>query len=265
MRKRLTETAKWSDPWFRGLSLKHKALWQWLVDNCDCAGVLPEIDWGLASFQIGETCSESDMAAFGDRVEPHGKGWWLPKFVAFQVGYFEAHTTSKPLIGIMRALDRAGIPLDRAMQTLSKGLSKGLVTLKDKDKDKEKEKDSEKGVQGETQALALETQPATPPPALPDRAELIYQAYPRKIGKADALRAIRKALEKMPADKLLEATKAYAVAVALWPPDEQMKFTPHPATWFNRGSYEDDRTAWCRGHVPAKGTPDYAAIFNFTY
>ena len=141
MSKRFTETGKWADPWFRSLSTRHKALWQWLLDNCDCAGVLGEIDWGLVSFQIGETCSEDDMKTFGGRIEPCGKGWWVAKFVAFQVGYVEAETLSKPHRGVLKALAKASIPLHKAMETLSKPLPKGLETLKDKDKDKDKDKE----------------------------------------------------------------------------------------------------------------------------
>ena len=141
MSKRFTETGKWADPWFRSLSTRQKALWQWLLDNCDCAGVLGEIDWGLVSFQIGETCSEDDMKTFGGRIEPCGKGWWVAKFVAFQVGYVEAETLSKPHRGVLKALAKASIPLHKAMETLSKPLPKGLETLKDKDKDKDKEKE----------------------------------------------------------------------------------------------------------------------------
>jgi hypothetical protein len=141
MSKRFTETTKWSDPWFRSLSTRQKALWQWLLDNCDCAGVLGEIDWGLVSFQIGETCGEDDMSAFAGRVEPCGKGWWVAKFVVFQVGYVEAETLSKPHRGVLKALAKASIPLDKAMQSLSKPLPKGFQTLKDKDKDKDKDKE----------------------------------------------------------------------------------------------------------------------------
>jgi len=85
-----------------------------------------------------------------------------------------------------------------------------------------------------------------------ERDEEIYQAYPRKIGKQVALKAIRKACEKGEPVKILEATKAYAEATAGW--DRQ--FIPHPATWFNRGSYDDDRAEWVRsnGQQP-NGTP----------
>ncbi len=83
------------------------------------------------------------------------------------------------------------------------------------------------------------------PPPLAARAEEIYSFYPRKEAKQDALKAISKAMKSVSAEKLLAATKAYAAAVAGWIPDDR-KYVPHPATWFNRGSYEDDPLTWAR-------------------
>lgn len=82
-------------------------------------------------------------------------------------------------------------------------------------------------------------------------AEDIYKAYPRHVGKAGALKAIRNANRARgrvgaPFEYLLEQTRAYAAAVAQWP-EEDRKYVPHPATWFNRGSYDDDPAEWMRG------------------
>ena len=145
MSKRFTETSKWADPWFRALNPTRKALWQWMLDNCDCGGVLPEIDWALASFQIGAPVGEADLVAFEGRLEPCGKGYWLTKFVAFQVGYIDPEHPSMPQRGVIKALERASIPLAKAIERVSKPFPKGSQTLKDKDKDKDKDK--EEGVQ----------------------------------------------------------------------------------------------------------------------
>jgi hypothetical protein len=78
-------------------------------------------------------------------------------------------------------------------------------------------------------------------------AERIYAAYPLKVGKQAALRTIAKVLMTVDAEKLLEATNAYAAAVAAtWSPEDK-QFIPHPATWYNRGSWEDDPATWRRG------------------
>jgi hypothetical protein len=75
--------------------------------------------------------------------------------------------------------------------------------------------------------------------------EAIYALYPRKQGKQDALKAIRASLKRKTHPELLEATAAFAEAVKAWPASD-IQFIPHPATWFNRGSYDDDRSTWIR-------------------
>ena len=78
--------------------------------------------------------------------------------------------------------------------------------------------------------------------------EAVYEAYPRKVGKADALKAITRTLKAgaITPDALLVKVQAYAAAVATWP-EADRKFVPHPATWFNRGSFDDDPATWQRG------------------
>ena len=73
----------------------------------------------------------------------------------------------------------------------------------------------------------------------------IYDAYPRKQNRQAALKAIAKAMATVHAERLLERTEAYAAAVAQWP-EEARQFIPHPATWFNKGGYDDDPTTWQR-------------------
>ncbi len=70
--------------------------------------------------------------------------------------------------------------------------------------------------------------------------EEIYQHYPKKVGKPQALKAIRKSLSKMDPESLLEKTKAFALARK----DEDHQFTPNPATWFNQERYNDDPQTW---------------------
>ena len=250
MSKRFTETAKWSDPWFRSLSTRHKALWQWLLDNCDCAGVLGEIDWGLVSFQIGESCSIDDMVAFTDRVEPCGKGWWVTKFVVFQVGQIEEDTLSKPHRGVLKALAKASIPLERAMQTLTKPLPKGFQTLKDKDKDKDKDQDKDLVLVAQAQAeipIAAQT---------PSQADAVWMLYPKKSGKKQAWPEIEAAIKAHGFEKIRSAVAAYADAVARWPAEEQI-YVPDPVRWFKRGHYDDDPAAWDRKTKKSGGTSTY--------
>ena len=77
--------------------------------------------------------------------------------------------------------------------------------------------------------------------------DAIYAAYPRKIGKANALKAIAKAIQSGKSRAwLLDAVKNYAAATATWPAEDK-QYIPHPTTWFNRASYDDDPKEWLRG------------------
>ncbi len=71
--------------------------------------------------------------------------------------------------------------------------------------------------------------------------EEIYCAFPRKVGKPNALKAIRAALLKTPFDVLLQKTKDFATTR-----NGDVSFCPHPATWFNQERYNDDPSTWAR-------------------
>lgn len=89
----------------------------------------------------------------------------------------------------------------------------------------------------------------------------IYEAYPRKVGRRAALKAIELAIKEVakgllsarmaacvdPEAYLLAKTKAFAEAFSKWPVQEQ-HFCPHPSTWFNQGRYDDDPQQWIRSN-----------------
>ena len=93
--------------------------------------------------------------------------------------------------------------------------------------------------------------------------ERIYSAYPRKENRPAALRAIKKALSGsgMTAEHLLEITQAYAKATDRWPEDE-LRFIPYPATWFNGERYDDDPKNWLSNGAPRS---EYADAFDPDY
>ena len=70
--------------------------------------------------------------------------------------------------------------------------------------------------------------------------EDIYAAFPRKVGKPSALKAILAQLKTHDAMFLLERTKAYALVRV----GEDQQFTPHPSTWFNQQRFNDDPSTW---------------------
>lgn len=87
----------------------------------------------------------------------------------------------------------------------------------------------------------------------------IYNAYPRKVARKDALAAIEKSLKKITPEKLLELTKQYANAIGT--PDQ---FTPHPATWFNGERFNDDPKTWKPAGAAGKPNPRNFGIVGET-
>lgn len=77
--------------------------------------------------------------------------------------------------------------------------------------------------------------------------EKIYDAYPRHIGKKAALPKIKKAVDDLRKAGIEDAA-AYLLArtleFAASPAGQRGNFTPHPATWFNQGRYNDDPKEW---------------------
>lgn len=81
----------------------------------------------------------------------------------------------------------------------------------------------------------------------------VYNSYPRKVAKPDALRAIAKSRSRLILGEsgrtmengeiqtyLLEAVSSYAKT------QDDAQFIPYPASWFNDSRYMDDRTTWKR-------------------
>lgn len=82
-------------------------------------------------------------------------------------------------------------------------------------------------------------------------AESVYGYYPRKVGKAAALKAIAKALAVIrqrpdapgdPVTWLIDRVAEFARS----PAGNAGGYTPYPSTWFNQGRYDDDPAEWNR-------------------
>lgn len=76
-----------------------------------------------------------------------------------------------------------------------------------------------------------------------DDALTIYDAYPKKVERPEALKEISAALKIIPRADLLEAVQAYAVAVSGWP-EEEKKFIPSCGRWMKKQKWLDDRSTW---------------------
>lgn len=63
--------------------------------------------------------------------------------------------------------------------------------------------------------------------------DTFWNLYPKRVAKADALKAWNKATKKKTADELIALTKAYSESKL---PD--MTYIPYPASWLNKELYE---------------------------
>lgn len=63
-----------------------------------------------------------------------------------------------------------------------------------------------------------------------------YDLYHRRVGKKNAQKAYKKAMEDIDHESLVRRTKEFANAVE----GKEQRFIPHPSTWLNRGGWDDD-------------------------
>jgi DNA-binding Lrp family transcriptional regulator len=91
-------------------------------------------------------------------------------------------------------------------------------------------------------SVSLSEDPENSIPSKSEQALIIWELYPRKVGKKAGLKAIAKALKTTPFETLREATEAFGKS-----PKGRGEFCPHPSTWFNEGRWEDDRRNWRQG------------------
>jgi len=125
----------------------------------------------------------------------------------------------------------------------------------------EKERIERKGIEQKEPAAADAAGPCGAEPSEEDRqAESLYEAYPRKVAKQDALKAIKKALKRATFDELMDAVLEYAECRRSSGADPS--FTPHPATWFNGSRWLDDRGEWRRADSQARAGPGSKATMS---
>lgn len=82
----------------------------------------------------------------------------------------------------------------------------------------------------------------TPNPDLKSKSETqdfdqFWLAYPNKVGKKDAWKAWKKAVDKPPLDRVL-VVLGQAIISEKWQKDAG-QFIPNPATWLNQGRWDD--------------------------
>lgn len=145
MAKRFTDTEKWKDDWYLSLSNDYRIIWQWLLDNCNHAGICkPSIN--LMNMMCNTSITESDLIlVMSHRVLKINNIWFIPKFLKFQYGNLKS---KKPaVISVVNELKKNNLLelvnelLDNDCITITESLDNSSETIKDKDKDKDKDID----------------------------------------------------------------------------------------------------------------------------
>lgn len=130
MAKRLTDTDKWKDEWYSNLSNDYKIIWQWLLDNCDHAGICKK-NMRLLNFMCNTSVKEEEIIEVMEgRVVSVKDNWFIPNFLKFQ---YKTLTSKKPVIVSV---------VNRLLETncytmIPKSFGNDYLIIKDKDKDKD--------------------------------------------------------------------------------------------------------------------------------
>lgn len=182
MAKRFTDSDKWKNPNFRGLSGPNRWLWLYILDTCDNAGIW-RVDFDLASYCIGERIDPREaLETFKDKIVviDHDK-WFVPSFIEFQYG--ELREASKPHQSVIKNLLKHGIN-PHSLRPI-KEYPKGIDTLKDKDKDKEKNKEKENVINLHSKSSLSDSQKQDN--RFKFNLQALYEIYPRQQKKALSL------------------------------------------------------------------------------
>ena len=171
MAKRFIDTDLFRKPFMRGLEAPYKALWIYLLCECDHAGVwVVELDVAQIRMGFKFDAQKAIEKMGGSIVEiDGGSKWYLPDFVAFQYGTL--NPANRVHASVLERLSRLGV--DPLKEVENKGLVSPLEGAKDKDKDKDTLK--EKGTR---------EREISPVEAFKAKCGEIVQADPERLPKA---------------------------------------------------------------------------------
>lgn len=130
MAKRLHDTEIWRNSWYRKLPKESKLLWLYLLDACNCAGIVEIDDFEQMTFFIGCKVNEKHLEPLSKQLKiVDSRRVLILDFIDFQYGRLhETHKMKKKVFAEL-ALFGLRYPIDT--------LSRKPDTVKDKDKDKD--------------------------------------------------------------------------------------------------------------------------------
>lgn len=95
MAKRWTDSDKWNDEWYVSLPNDYRIVWQWLLDNCNHAGVCKRSLTILNDRCRTDLTEEFLLHIMGGRLLIVDSNWFIPKFLRFQ---YKTLKSKKPAI-----------------------------------------------------------------------------------------------------------------------------------------------------------------------
>lgn len=145
MAKRFTDTEKWKDEWYLSLSNDYRIIWQWLLDNCDHAGICKRSIWLLNTMCRVDLDEEKLIAIMSGRVVAVGDNWFIPKFLKFQ--YSTLHSKKPAIVSVVKRLVETN-----CYTMIPESFGNDYLIIKDKDKDKDTvtDKDERGSAEGES-------------------------------------------------------------------------------------------------------------------
>jgi hypothetical protein len=131
MAKRLTDTDKWNDDWYISLSNDYRIIWQWLLDNCNHAGICKR-SIRIMNLMCNTNVTEEELITIMDgRLYVKGNIWFIPKFLKFQ---YTTLKSGKPvIISVLKELEKHELT-----SMIIESFGNDYLIIKDKDKDKDK-------------------------------------------------------------------------------------------------------------------------------
>lgn len=211
----MTDVDKWKDPWFRKLTPHGKLMFEFLCDNCDCAGFW-EKDIEAAAFFIGTTLNETDTAfcEIQECYSFNARFVWIKNFLRHQknlplhpknnahLGCIERLQKHLDIEGVKEILDSQVLAPDQPLgRGIGKGKGKGIITY------------------GED-------------------FETFWKAYPKKQAKEYAFQCWNNRKDKPEMSVILAAVEIQKKSEN-WKKDEG-QYIPQPSTWLNQGRWADE-------------------------
>lgn len=145
MAKRLTDSEKWNDDWYISLDNDYRIIWQWLLDNCNHAGICKR-SMKLLNIMCNTDITEQEMIDnMSGRVIAIDNNWFIPKFLKFQ--YTGLQSNKPVIVSVVKELEKYGYE-----KLIPESFGNDYIIIKDKDKNKDKDnvfkqKKSENGKQ----------------------------------------------------------------------------------------------------------------------